>query len=386
MIGLVLTLAGKDWRLFWADRRAAILSFVVPIVLASVFGVLFDKPVNSQSSIQLPLLIVAEDDGTLTQAVVADLLASPRTDATVTTRVEAERRIAERRPGVAVVLPKGFEAAGSWKTAGKPTIEILHNPLCTTESQWAEGVVTEVVMKRVAKATLPMADELIAPPFTVTATAVTGSHHAKFNSYSHSFSGMTLQYLLFWGMESGLLLLRERNRGVWRRTTAAPVPLSAMLLGKALATATIALLQIGVTFAFGRLVFGVTITGSWVGFLMLAGAVSLLAAATGLAVAALGGTEGRARSISIMVILGVSMLGGLWVPAFVLPGWARDLAMALPTTWAMRGLDAATWQGASWGSIVPSVLAVAGFAGLFFAVAAYRLVARDAAARRGFVT
>ena len=37
-------LAGKDWRLFWADRRAAALCFLVPVVLASAFGLIFARP------------------------------------------------------------------------------------------------------------------------------------------------------------------------------------------------------------------------------------------------------------------------------------------------------------------------------------------------------
>jgi ABC-2 type transport system permease protein len=384
MIRTVLTLAIKDWRVFFADRRAALMSFLVPVVLASVFGMLFDKPTSNSSNLKLPLAIVAEDDGTLTQAVVADLLASPRTDAEVMTRNQAERAVADRRPGVAIVLPPGFEKAGAWTKDGKPTVEILFNPLCRTESQWAEGVVTEVVMKRVAKSMLHLREELLAPPFQTLSTPVTGSHHAAFNSYSHSFSGMTLQYLLFWGMESGLLLLRERNRPVWLRMRSAPVPTGIILAGKMLSTAVIALVQIAVTFAFGRLAFGVTVSGSWLGFVSLAMAVSALAAATGLAVAAVGGTEGRARSVSILVILGVSMLGGLWVPSFILPGWARDVSMLLPTTWAMRGLDAVTWQGASWRTVLPYTIAIVAFALAGFALAAARLVAVDRAKRRGF--
>ncbi len=94
---------------------------------------------------------------------------------------------------------------------------------------------------------------------------------------------MTLQYLLFWGMESGLLFLRERRRGVWCRMRAAPVSLGCVLTAKALSTAAIALLQVLVTFAFGYLAFGVAVTGSFVGFVLLALTACGLAAATGLA-------------------------------------------------------------------------------------------------------
>jgi ABC-2 type transport system permease protein len=194
---------------------------------------------------------------------------------------------------------------------------------------------------------------------------------------------MTLQYLLFWGMESGLLLLRERQRSLWVRMRAAPVPLWAVLLGKATSTAGIALLQVLVTFAFGYAVFGVSVCGSALGFALLAVGVSALSAATGLLVAAIGGTEARARSVCILVILGVSMLGGLWLPSFVLPGWARDLALMLPTTWAMRGLDNVTWQGRGLFSALPSVAAVTGFTVAFLAVAVARLVSSEARRRRG---
>ena len=60
-------------------------------------------------------------------------------------------------------------------------------------------------------------------------------------AYSHSFSGMTMQYLLFWGMDCGLLLLRERRQGIWKRLKAAPISLPTLLGGKSIATALLAL-------------------------------------------------------------------------------------------------------------------------------------------------
>jgi ABC-2 type transport system permease protein len=194
---------------------------------------------------------------------------------------------------------------------------------------------------------------------------------------------MTLQYLLFWGMESGLLLLRERRRSVWVRVRAAAVPLRCVIAAKALATGFVALLQVLVTFAVGYVAFGVTIDGSAIGFGLIAGAACGLAAATGLLVAAVGGTEPRARSASVLVILGVSMLGGLWVPAFLLPGWVRDVARAIPTTWAMRGLETVTWQRGSVWAAIPYAVAVAGFAAAMLAVAAARLRAAERTVREG---
>ena len=391
---LILTLAAKDWLIFWSDRRAAALCFAVPIVLASAFGMIFHQGPGQTGSPKLPLLIVMEDDGPFTQKVVAELLLSPRVEAEVVTRGEAERRVADRRPGVAVLFPLGFEKLATWKpqTVGeRPQVLIQHNPLAASEGQWAEGVVCEVVMRRLAKDHLSpwvgaaVSDDAMSLPFVVETSPMVNSSLAGFNSYTHSFCGMTLQYLLFWGMESGLLLLRDRQRSLWQRLRAAPVPLWALLLGKATSTATVAFLQILVTFAFGYVAFGVTVSGSWVGFILLALGASSLAAAAGLLVAAVGGTEARARSVCILVILGVSMLGGLWLPSFVLPSWARDLALSLPTTWAMKGLDAVTWQGRGLLSTLPNVSIVAGFAAVFLAIAVARFMSSEARRRRGCV-
>src|SRR5262249_41989638 len=190
---------------------------------------------------------------------------------------------------------------GAGGGGARGVVRLLFHPRAGVESRWVEGVLTEVALRE-------LASEMLAPlrgsrhglelerPFAVERAAVPAGGALSIHAYSHSFCGMTLQYLLFWGMDSGVLLLRERRQGVWRRLRAAPVTRRTLVLGKALATALVALAQVALTFGFGAAVFGVTLTGSAAGFVAVALAASGLSAATGLLVAALGGNEGRARS------------------------------------------------------------------------------------------
>ena len=377
---LIGRIALKDWKLFLSDRRAAFLCFAVPIVLASAFGLIFDRQGQRAGTGRLPLLVVVEGEDDFTRGIVDDLRKSENVDLRVVDRATAEAEV-DRRNGVAVVFPTGFRGE-----RGGPGLELLHHPLSTIESQWAEGVVTEVVMIRAARQFLePMGIPASAMerPFALRRTPIPSQTSHPFNTYSHSFSGMTLQYLLFWGMECGLLLLRERQRGIWRRIQASPVPLTSALLGRALSTAMIALLQVLATFGFGHLVFGVAVTGSLLGFALLVVAVSVLAAGVGLLIAAVGGTEARARSIFIVVILAVSMLGGLWLPAFLLPRWAQEWSLTLPTSWAMRGFDGVTWQGESFAAVLPKLAAVMLFAVGFLLLAMVRFHCSEARRRRG---
>ena len=78
-----------------------------------------------------------------------------------------------------------------------------------------------------------------------------------------------------------------------------------------------------------------------------------------------------------------SPLLGKPVPAFALPAWVRDVSLALPTTWAMRGLEAVTWQRGGLLAALPSAAAVATFALVLLAVASLRLRMSERAARQG---
>jgi ABC-2 type transport system permease protein len=192
---------------------------------------------------------------------------------------------------------------------------------------------------------------------------------------------MTLQYLLFWGMDSGLLMLRERRQGIWRRLRTIPITRGTLLAGRAMSTALVALAQIGCTFAVGVFVFKVAITGSWFGFIAIALSAAGLSASTGLLVAALGGNESRARSVSILAILLLSLLGGLWLPSFLLPRWAQQFAVILPTTWAARGLEGVTWQGMGWQPALRCAGLLVLFSTAFLAAALWVLARADRPSR-----
>ena len=258
-----------------------------------------------------------------------------------------------------------------------PAYEVgfLQHPNSQIEGRWVEGVLTEIVMQEMAREFLAplVGGKNLERPFEIDRRTEAAGGALAVHAFSHSFCGMTLQYLLFLGLDSGLLLLRERRRGIWLRLRCAPIDFSVLLAGKALATALVALAQIVVTFGVGAAFFGVRVNGSWPGFALMAVSAALLSAATGLVVASLGGNETRARSVSILVILTLSLLGGLWLPAFLLPGWVRTLALALPTTWAARGLEGVVWQGMTFRAAWPCALALVGFSAAFLLFAYWRL-------------
>jgi ABC-2 type transport system permease protein len=156
---------------------------------------------------------------------------------------------------------------------------------------------------------------------------------------------MGVQFILFMGLDAGIALLLLRQSGLWQRLRAAPLSKTMLLGSRSVSAALIAGFILFVMFGFARIVFGVHIRGSFVGFLGVCAAFSLMTAAFGLMVAALGESVEATRGFSIMATLFMVMLGGSWVPTFIFPKWLQRLTVVVPTRWAMDGLDGMTWRG-----------------------------------------
>ncbi len=59
-------------------------------------------------------------------------------------------------------------------------------------------------------------------PFTAREEAVTSGANIQYNGYAHAFAGMVVQFILFLGIDVGVGLLQQRQRGLWKRFRAAP--------------------------------------------------------------------------------------------------------------------------------------------------------------------
>jgi ABC-2 type transport system permease protein len=140
---------------------------------------------------------------------------------------------------------------------------------------------------------------------------------------------MSVQFILFMGIDAGVVLLLMRQQGFWRRLRAA-------------------------------------------GFAGVAVAFALLAATTGLMVAAVGRSVAATRGLSVFAVLILVMLGGAWVPVFVFPAWLQRVSTWVPTRWAVDGLDAMTWRGLPFEAALEPIAIMLGWAVLFALIAVWR--------------
>jgi ABC-2 type transport system permease protein len=209
-------------------------------------------------------------------------------------------------------------------------------------------------------------------PYTVSKEAVTSRQGVKYNSMAHSFAGMCVQFILFMGIDAGMVVLYQRRSGLWKRLQAAPLSRYVMIGSRATSAGIVAMVIMLTVFGFARVVFGVKIEGSMAGFLGVCVAFAIMTATFGLLIAVLGKTPEATRGIAILVTLLLVMLGGSWVPSFIFPAWLQKATLVVPTRWAVDGLDAMVWRGSGFGEAVWPIGVLLAFAAVFGAIAVWR--------------
>jgi len=124
----VAAMVRKDLQLFFSDRRAVIMSFVVPIAIASFFGSIFSGPNRSAEPVRIAVVVVDQDGSAIAGGIAAGLEADRNLKVTRATDGEARDRVRRGSTSAAIVIPKGFgDAAGLAFFSGrqKPELEVL---------------------------------------------------------------------------------------------------------------------------------------------------------------------------------------------------------------------------------------------------------------------
>ena len=416
-----LALIRKDLILFLSDRRALVISLALPIVIAAFFGSLFG---GSAKTSAIDVALVQQDTSEIGNKIAAGLKADPNLHVTPLAMADADKAVRKGDQKVAIVLPVGFgEAAGAalFGSGEKPSISLLYDPSQPAVLAMVKGMLTQQVMSVVSAEmfggkmgqemterslhqldeqartdpdsralrdmlasvqkyqTLPAKDGAAAGPskglsmpFTTADKQLSsGVAEQGYNAYAHAFAGMGVQFILFMGIDMGIGILLARRSGVWSRLLAAPVSLTQVLLARAASGAIIAFALLCIVFAVAVFGFGVHIA-SLPGFIGMALCFGVLTASLGLVIAAFGKTPEAARKIAMFAILVMVMLGGAWMPSFLFPQWMQTLTMAVPTRWAIDGLDAVTWRGMDAMAAAPAMGVQLGFALLFGLLALWK--------------
>jgi ABC-2 type transport system permease protein len=380
MLKLLAELVRKDLRIYVADRKSVMISFMTPVILACFVGFLMTQGSSGEPK-KVPIYVVDQDHSDFSKAMVEKLKRSDTFEVTESNEVVATSKVKGGTVPLAIVITPEFgkKAAAAMMTHTEPPeFRFLADPTRAIQVGMAQGGISRVTMQVLPKIVFGAAagsgeDSL---PFQIKQEFQTSDKNPKASMSAHAFAGMGIQGLLFWAIESAMTILRERRQGIWKRLRASPVSPWMFILGKAVSASIRALVILTAVFGVGMALFHFQIRpelNCYLGFVMIAFAVSIMTACFGLLVASLGRTEQQSRGLSILAVLGMSMLGGAWFPLDMLPNFMQTISKAIPIAWAINGFDDMIWRGGGIREAVLSVTVLLAFAAVFVTIALRRI-------------
>jgi ABC-2 type transport system permease protein len=377
-----LLIAGKDIRQRMRDRSALLVAIVLPLVLASIFGLIFRDVTGD--SVTFTFGVVDQDRGHAAQAFTAQALGPLERRGLIEVRTEPSLRAARDavdrgRLSAAFVLPPGLTAAVDGSRPAR--VDVIGDVDAPIGTQVAESIAQSFAsridtLRVVAAATrsAPSESQLAIEPLAV-ADVSTASRQLDVGTFYAA--GMAV-FFLFFTVQFGISsILDERRDGTLARMLVAPIHRGAVLFGKLLTSLALGVLSMAVLAVATHLLLG----AHWgnpagVGLLIVAGV--LAATAVMALVATLARTPDQAQAWQSMVALVLGMLGGTFFPVAQAGGVLAGLSLATPQAWFLRGIEELA-GGAGPGAVAGPVLAILAFAAVMGTLAFLRagsLVAR----------
>jgi ABC-2 type transport system permease protein len=322
----LLAIAWKDLRLIARDRAAMVFLVLVPFVVVTVLA----EALAGSDTGSLLLPVVNEDEGPVASVLIEAL--SEHATVQEVSREEAEYLVSGKKTApAAIVVP---EHTSKRYLAGRPsTLLLLTDPAKSA----AVGAVKAYLMLADRKAK-EVADPLAEQLLVMEERNLTGSR-GSIPPAEQNVPGFSIMFVMMgvlFGVAFGLH--DERDWGSITRLLIAPIPRASLLGGKLVARFVVGLAQLALLFAYGHLLFGLSLGHSPVALALVMGATIFSMTGFSLLVSAFARTREQVIPLGLTLIMVFCALGGCWWPLYQMPPWLRQVAQLTFTAWAMEGL------------------------------------------------
>lgn len=386
----------------WHNKAELVLTFVVPLVFFSIFALIFGSRERSGETATIKVAVSDMIKNADSQKIIEELQANGTlrfvdADSQVLKDGElklldpkvCERLVREGGASVAIVLEEGKKEKESQESA-------LSAKLLTDSSdQVAPKIVSALVQQLLVQksvAALAKNAQPVPPPNSpaLPASAIPADSPAKSpiaftlpevktidlvggqkkNPIIAMYaSGIAVMFLLFSVVGGGGALLEEKENSTLERLLASQLTLDELLMGKWLYLMLLGTLQTTLMFVWGEVVFGVELSKHWEGFLMMTLVTSAAASSLSLFLATMCNSRAQLNWVSVVLVLGMSALGGSMVPRYLMSERIREVGLLTFNAWALDGYNKIFWRNLPLQSLWPQ-LAVLLMIGLIFMIAA----------------
>ena len=406
-----LSIAIKDLQILIRDRGEVVQLFLLPLLFIIVFSGALGAIGQGEEDTRLLLPVVDLDRGEAAQSLFAGLEAAGGVQVELYQHAEAQSLLDENEISRMLVIPEDFTSG----TEEGYTVElrlISHPDADLQETEALRlvvvGVASELALERQILASLrQMGDMQANAPeeyqvFTtnrVLAQARSQFEHAQTQQLIEvvqtipsqegereeipdlglvAVSGIAVLFVFATAQVTARSIYEEKKVGTFRRLLAAPMSKASILSGKMLPNIIVGMIQFTVIFAFG--VIGLRLLGlssaslgkDPLAVVLVCLMITLCSTSLGILLAAIARTEGQIGGLSTLLVWGLGILGGAFIPIFILDNFLGPVVKIIPQYWANRALSSLMLRGLGLADVATEIAALLGFTVVFFLIGMWR--------------
>lgn len=420
----VLATIIKEWTLMRRDIPGLALLFIMPVILIIVMALIEDAPFKDYQDFRFDLLLVDNDHGSLGQEIKAGLRESnnfnvidsikgrPVTDA------QLKKMLTEGDYRVGIVIPEGATAEivnASNMVANTVSQKLGLGSLPVREMRQDKYV--RMYFDPVAKPTFRMSinfaldkyityscSNFLVKRLSKLGSATIGdttsdtnfkeifrgigireqaledkSKETQFiNSVQHNVPAWAIFAMFFIAIPIAGHMIREREEGSALRVELIPDAFLPMALGKIILYTIVCTLQLICMFAIG--IWFLPVLGLphlYLGLhpevlLVIGVAIAFTATAYGHFIGAIFKTTNQAMPFGAISIVILSALGGVWIPADLLPAKMQTLTMISPLHWGFDAINNIILRNGNFKDVIASLVVLITFGMTFWLIASYK--------------
>lgn len=406
-----LSIALKDLQIMLKERGELLQLFLLPLIFIIVFSGALGALGGSEETQRLALPVVDLDGGEAAQTLLDGLDAAGGLQTQLYDQVDAQNQLENNDINRMLVIPADFTAATSQGEAAELTL-ISHPNADLQETEAVRlvivGVASEMSLESQILASLRQMGDMQAnapEEYQVfTTDRVISQARSQFETAQTrplievietlptlegerplvesiglvAVSGIAVLFVFGTAQITARSIYDEKKIGSFRRLLAAPMSKSALLSGKMLPNIIVGMIQFTVIFAFG--VFGLELIGlnaptlgnEPLSVVLVCFVICLCSTAFGILIAAIARTENQIGGITSLLVWGLGIVGGAFIPIAFLDQFLGPVVKVIPQYWANRALSSLMLRDLGLADVTTEILVLLGFTLLFFAIGLWR--------------
>jgi ABC-type Na+ efflux pump permease subunit len=369
----------KDLKLFFHDQRSVILTFLLPIILISLFAFAYSGiGVFDGRSEPVNLLVADLDQTRSSKEIVYKIDSLEDMRIVFSDAIKSKELVIKGEYACALIIYKGFQdslEAGNatpielvYDRSREMEIGILQQNLISTLISSAGKIIVKKSIENYLQDQFPAIDKSISDNILRTAikndnsklaikwTSIVGEKNDTKLGLIQAVAGTAILMLLFSVAGVGTSILEEKENGTINRLLYSPLKGSTILYGKMLFAFFISMLQLTAMFLFAWLIFNMDLSVNIPALVLMIIATAFAVSSLGIFLAAIAKTRQQAQNLSTIIILIMSAIGGSMIPLFIMPSILQKIALLSVNYWGIQGFYDVFWRTLPFEAILPKIL------------------------------